>query len=195
MERDASESVPPTERVLVGLCHGLNDRIAAVAAYLYLLERRGTAAEVLPALQGQIEQLGHAVRLVRSLARDDTPRPGPVAVTLLAESASELMEAYPEGPVVYTPRAGDESAVVRCDWTRALRALVLVGAWVSRGIPGRVTVQVEVEHGGSATTLVLSAPDELSHAHDGLLSQDGDSHGIRVVAIGPRKAEIRFTRI
>ena len=39
-ERNVAD-IPATERAVVGLCHDLNDQLAAVSAYAFLLRRRG----------------------------------------------------------------------------------------------------------------------------------------------------------
>jgi hypothetical protein len=179
--------------VLAGLCHSLNDRIAAVSAYLYLAERRKDVSDLMPVLQDQMERLVRSVRLVRSLVREETPSVEPVALSVLAESATELMEAYPGGAVVYRPRSGDEGAIIRCDWTRALRALVLAGAWVARESLASVEVEMSFEHDEATSVLVLAAPDSAPLAvSDPPLASEPGSEGITIVPRGPRRVEIRF---
>lgn len=192
---DEREAVPATERVMVGLCHALNDRIAALSAYVYLVERRSEGGELLAALRHQLDRLSHSVRLVRSLIREHTPVAAPVALSVLTESATELMEAYPDGPVVYRPRTGQESAVLRCDWTRTLRALVSAGAWVTRNCQEPAEVEVAVARQGATTVVVVTAPEGMPDPVRELLRSESGSPGIEIVPIGDRQAEIRIVSL
>ena len=80
--------IPATERAVVGLCHDLNDQLAAVSAYTFLLKRRDLLGEVDGPLQERLEEMAGAVRLVRSLCRDPMAKRGPVAVSNSSAPAS-----------------------------------------------------------------------------------------------------------
>ena len=157
---EAGAALPATERALVGLCHGLNDQLAALNAYVFLLDRKGALEENAASLQLHLDRLADKVRLLRALARDPSPEITPVAVSLLVEAATSVMDGYPEGSVVYES-VTEEGAVVRCDWSRGLRALVVAGAWVTRGMPSgrRVTVTV-AEDGGLRARAEGEAPED-----------------------------------
>ena len=157
-ERSVAD-IPATERAVVGLCHALNDQLAAINAYAFLLKRRGVLDDADAPLQDHLDRLAEMVRLVRSLCRDPEPEVSPVALTLLTEAATQVMEDYPDGSVIFHPRGDGDGAVLRCDWARALRALLLAGAWVSRGVDGPVSVAVAVEnHDGFSVEAVGDVP-------------------------------------
>ena len=114
-ERDGA-GIPASERAVVGLCHDLNDQLAAVSAYIFLLKRRGVLGDLAEPVQEHLDRLAHGVRTVRSLARSPTPHVGPVSITLLAEAANDAMRSYPDGPVRFVVPGADEGAtVVHCD--------------------------------------------------------------------------------
>lgn len=152
----SGDELPATERALVGLCHGLNDQLAALNAYVFLLERRGILDEEDAPLREHLHNLAQQVRLIRSLARDPEPEVSPVSVSLLAESATAIMDGYPGGSVVFEATGSDESSVVRVDWNRAVRALLVAGEWVSRG--GGEGRRVSVAADGKKALLVSSEP-------------------------------------
>jgi len=182
---DAGAGLPATERALVGLCHGLNDQLAALNAYVFLLERRGTLDESDAPLRAHLDRLAGQVRLVRSLARDPTPDISPVGVSLLAEAATEIMDGFPEGSVIFEAEEGDGPSVVRCDWNRALRALVLAGAWLSRETkdPKRVTVI-------AATREALHVDSDPPEEEDGRSRAGPEEADLEIVPTGPGSIRI-----
>jgi hypothetical protein len=184
--------IPATERVIVGLCHSLNDQLAAVAAYIYLLERRGQLGELGPPLQEHLDQLAHSVRLIRSLSRGAEPEVAPIALSLLAESATELMEAYPEGPVVFRPSTAHQAGVLHADWTWALRSLLVAGAWVSRGCTETVHVEVALEDAQGARDLQVRASGGLPPPPADDLLGDSLSSEIILEALEARAVRIRL---
>ena len=159
-QMDAAE-IPAAERAIVGLCHSLNDQLAAVSAYTFLLKRRGALGELEEPLQAHLDKLAETIRLVRSLARNPEQEPGPVAVSLLAETATALMHSYPDGPVAFELAESASPAVVRCDWSSALRALLFAGAWVSRDYPDRINVRLSASTEIGLGTLTVEAIGDL----------------------------------
>ena len=187
--------IPATERVVVGLCHDLNDQLAAVSAYAFLLKRRGQSPDLADPLQEQLDRLAHSVRLVRSLCRSTEPEVGPVAVSLLAESAGELMRAHPEGAVRFTLPASNGSSngagVVRCDWTRALRALLSAAAWVRRGVAPDLVAEIRIEKGSDPDTIVLALASDAPAPADADPPANLDE-GVRLEPAGPRSIVVRL---
>ena len=186
-ERSVAE-IPATERAVVGLCHGLNDQLAAINAYAFLLKRRGVLDDVDAPLQEHLGRLAEKVRLVRSLCRDSEPEVGPVALTLLTEAATQVMDGYPDGSVVFHPRG--DSAVLRCDWARALRAMLLAGAWVSRGVDVPVSVEVAVTNGDG---LSLKAVGDVPSLPDEGEGPDPGCEPITMTRTGGRSVSIGFS--
>ncbi|MEQ1856952.1 MAG: hypothetical protein ABL963_10795 [Longimicrobiales bacterium] len=184
--------IPATERVVVGLCHGMNDQLAAISAYLFLLERRGLLGEAGKPLQDHLDRLAAKVRLLRSLTRDGASPAEPMAVSLLAESATELMSEYPEGPVDFRLRAGSDGGVVRCDWARALRALLLAGAWISRGVKEPVRVELTPGTDGDVQLLRALALGDHPSPPPGELHSDAGPGSIVLDQIGERAVVLRF---
>jgi len=174
MERDLEDlPVPAAERAIAGLCHSLNGSISAIAAYVFLLERRGTIEGSEAPLAEHVDKLAGQVRLLRSLVRNDAADVEPVAASLLAESVTLIMSDFPEGPVVFQLRSDDAAAVVRCDWPRAVRALVSAGAWLSRDVPTPVRVSMSVASPGILELRRADAPDRTS-ALEGPRATTGD---------------------
>lgn len=180
----SGEHLPAPERALVGLCHGLNDQLAALNAYVFLLERRGALDERDAPLRQHLDSLAQRVRLIRSLARDPTPEVSPVSVTLLTEAATAVMEGYPGGSVVFGASGSEGGHVVRADWNRALRALLVAGEWVSRdrGEGRRVDVRAE-----GRECLVVSSSGTPPDDDEALRFDDTD---VRIDPTGPRSARI-----
>ncbi len=178
------ECLPATERALVGLCHGLNDQLAALNAYVFLLERRGVLDESDAPLRKHLDKLAQQVRLVRSLARDHEPDVSPVSLTLLTESATEIMDGFPEGSIVFDALRADDGPVVRADWNRVLRALLVAGEWASRGEreDRRVSVEAESKHSLLVTAEPTGVPSPEEPHFD-----EGD---LRVESVSPRSARI-----
>jgi hypothetical protein len=186
--------IPATERAVVGLCHGLNDQLAAVSAYAFLLKRRGLLGEIDEPLSQHLERLAHSVRLVRSLCRNPDPEVGPVALSILAETAGELMLAYPEGPVAFrvtTPNEHD-GFVLRCDWTGALRSLLVAAAWARRDIDHNETVEVSVTPGNSPNSLDIRVNSDEGPSELGDVPPDCGTVGITMEATGARSVSIEF---
>lgn len=183
----SGESLPTTERALVGLCHGLNDQLAALNAYVFLLERRGALDESDAPLKEHLHELAQRVRLVRSLARDPQPDVSPVSLTLLAECATAIMDGYPAGSVIFDPVGADEGAVVRADWNRALRALLVAGDWASRGCGENRHVSVAAD---GRLTVLVSADESAPPDDEPLRFDDPDP---QIEATGPRSARIVLT--
>ena len=44
-EERLATGIPAAERAIAGLCHDINNRLASLHAYLFVLERRGLSAE------------------------------------------------------------------------------------------------------------------------------------------------------
>jgi len=189
---DNVTGIPATERVVVGLCHGMNDQLAAISAYLFLLERRGLLGEVGGPLQDHLDRLAAKVRLLRSLTREGESPVEPVAISLLAEAATEIMAEYPEGAVAFRLRVGSAGGVVRCDWARALRALLLAGAWISRGVREPVLIELSTGFDGDLQLLRAQALDDLPEHEAGELHQDTGPGSIVLDQIGERAVVLRF---
>lgn len=190
--REDVAGIPATERVVVGLCHAMNDQLAAISAYVFLLERRGRLEDVGKPLQGHLDRLAAQVRLLRSLTRDGQSPVEPVAISLLAEAATEVMSDYPEGAVHFAVQPGGADGVVRCDWARALRALLLAGAWISRGIGETVRVEISSWSDGGVQLLRAQATDALPPEPAGELHQDSGPGTIVIDQIGERAVVLRF---
>jgi len=184
--------VPATERVLVGLCHGLNDRLAAITAYLFLLERDEQLGELGEALHDQLAEMTRSVRLIRSLVREDKAEIEPVALSLLAESAGALMEAYPDGPVEYRVRRDHAGRVIRCDWSRTLRALVTAGAWISRGTAQPLVAELTAESEDKSPIVGLRALGDVPAPPDEKISSESGI-GFTLKATGSRAVEVHLT--
>ncbi|MBT8488205.1 MAG: hypothetical protein HKN72_07055 [Gemmatimonadetes bacterium] len=180
----SGEHLPAPERALVGLCHGLNDQLAALNAYVFLLERRGTLDESDAPLRKHLDELARRVRLIRSLARDPHSEISPLSVALLTEAATAIMEGYPGGSIVFDVEGAEEGPVVRADWSRALRALLVAGEWASRG--GGEGRHVDVRAQGRDSLLVSSSGSRPS-SDESLRFSDSD---VRIDATGPRSARI-----
>lgn len=161
MQQLDAVDISAAERAVVGLCHSLNDQLAAVSAYVFLLKRRGALGDIEDPLQSQLDRLADSIRLVRSLARDAEPEVVPISMALLAETATSIMRTFPDGPVAFQVADDASSAVVRCDWTGALRAILFAGAWVGRDYRERVDARLSVATEGDAPTLNVEALGEL----------------------------------
>jgi hypothetical protein len=140
-----------------------------------------------------MDQLAHSVRLIRSLSRGPEPEIAPIALSLLAESATELMEAYPEGPVVFRPSSADQAGVIHGDWTAALRSFLVAGAWVSRGCTETVHVEVALEGPEGSRDLRVRASEELAPPPADDLHGDSLSSEITLEALEARAVRIRLS--
>ena len=181
-------SIPATERAVVGLCHDLNDQLAAVSAYTFLLKRRDLLGDMDGPLQERLDEMARAVRLVRSLCRDPMLKRGPVAVSLLAEAASDILKSHPEGPIRCRALESEEdgSGVVRCEWASTLRSLLVAATWIRRGIPTEERVEVELGLAPDPNALQVSLVGRDEDPTDEPLVPDPYSRGIEISASGPR---------
>lgn len=185
--------VSATERAVVGLCHDINNRLASVSAYAFVLNRRGLLGEAAEPIQAQLDGLAHSVRLIRSLCRDVQPEIGPLSLRVIAEGATELMVTYPEGPVRFEVEADDDGTVLRCDWSAAQRSVLLAGAWLRRGLSRAETAVVVMRPGSGPNSVTLEAgADEAAETGEVLL-QDNYGGGVSMESIGPRTVLISFS--
>ncbi len=185
--------VPASERAVVGLCHDLNDQLAAVSAYVFMLKRRGALGQMEEPIQEHLDRLAHGVRMLRSLARGHEPHVGPVSVSLLAEAVTDVMRSHPDGPVrAVVGDAEDGAAVVRCDWNTAIRCLLEAASWVRRGIDAAVLADVEMRPGptpNSVSVSLTAPPADRDDGSDPGVCTDPAS----VVRTGPSEALVLLT--
>lgn len=192
-ERNVAE-IPATERAVVGLCHDLNDQLAAVSAYAFLLDRRGALGDMGAQIHEHLDQLAHCVRLVRSLCRNPDPEVGPVAISLMAEALTDTMKAHPDGPIRFelSERNGSEGPVVRCDWARALRTIVELASWARRDMdpadPATVMLSAGPEPNSIRVRMAPDAPEPVTEAGPPVESEDAT-----VTVLGPREVVARFS--
>lgn len=186
--------VPVTERAFVGLCHDLNDQLAAVSAYTFLLKRRGLLGEVDGPLQERLDQIAQSVRLVRSLCRDPQIKRAPVAVSLLADAMTDILRSHPEGAIACHARASDEdgSGVVRCEWASTLRSLLVAAAWVRRGVPVEERVEVSLALGTDRNTLVVAMGATETPPPETPIHPDPVARGVTLESTGPREVTVRL---
>ncbi len=143
-------------------------------------------------LQQHLDRLAAKVRLLRSLTRDHASPAEPVAVSQLAETATEIMADYPDGPVEFTVRPGSDGGVVRCDWARALRALLLTGAWTRRGLTGPVRVELTFATARDVQLLQANALGDLPDPPEHELFGDAEAGSVVLESAGKRAAVLRF---
>lgn len=184
--------VSATERAVVGLCHDINNRLASVSAYAFVLNKRGLLGEAAEPIQAQLDGLAHSVRLIRSLCRDVTTEIGPLSLRVIAEGASELMVTYPEGQVRFEAEVSEDGGVVRCDWSAALRSVLLAGAWLRRGLPSSEAAVVSIQPGASPNSMVLDARITDPAETGEILLEDNYGRGVSMEAIGARTVLISF---
>ena len=110
----------------------------------------------------------------------------------MAGTATELMAEYPEGPVAFRVQPGHEAGVIRCDWSRALRALLLAGAWASRGVPDLVHAELSLGADGGELLLGLRVAHDAPPPDSDRVSAEAGSAGIRIEPVGDRALVIRF---
>ena len=67
MSPENAAGIPAPERTVVGLCHDMNDQLAAVSAYVYLLERRGKLGDMGGALQAHLDRLASCGRCLGNI--------------------------------------------------------------------------------------------------------------------------------
>ena len=177
---------------MVGLCHDLNDQLAAVSAYVFLLKRRDLLGDMDGPIQERMNEMARGVQHVRSLCRDLMPRPTPVALTLLAESLSDILRSHPEGPIRCNAVDvdGQGAGVVRCEWASALRSLLISAVWVRRGVPQEETVDLELTAGSAANSVVVSLPGSFDPPPDEPLEADPYARGIELAIAGPRSVQV-----
>lgn len=175
-ERTATGS-PAAERAVAGLCHDLNNRLASVAAYLFVLNRRGLLGNGGESVQADVDAIARDVRHIRALCRGGTVEYGPVPLSVVAEHASEIMEHFPEGPaeVVVADTSVESGHVVRGDWTQVLRAVLLATAWIRRGVDSETSVPITLS-GSGAQEIRLECSQDLGEApFEELTAQPGDA--------------------
>ena len=191
---DHASGIPAAERALVGLCHDLNDQLAAVSAYAYLLNRRGMLGDLGAPLHEHLDRLAHSIRMVRSLCRNTNPEVGPVALGVLAEAATELMRHHPDGPVRFClPETyGNGGSVVQGDWSRSLRALLHAAAWARRGIDPDETVEVLIQAGPRPHSLDVRVEGTYPEALETRPAKIDDEACIALEPTGDRSAVLYF---
>jgi C4-dicarboxylate-specific signal transduction histidine kinase len=121
--------VQPAERVLVGLCHDLNDRLAVLHGMLHLGARNGSVeADAAAALAVELDRMEVLIARLRQLAREPDGFVEALIVPELLDEALALLAHHtdrPGEPVRVT--APDYLPPVRGD-RAALRALLLAAA-------------------------------------------------------------------
>lgn len=185
--------VSATERAVVGLCHDLNNRLASVSAYAFVLGKRGQLGDAAEPIQAQLDGLAHSIRLIRSLCRDVTSEVGPLSLSVIADGASELMVHYPEGQVRFIADLTEEGGVVRCNWAAGLRSVLIAGAWLRRGLPRSEAALVTIRPGASPNSMTLEAEVDKSAETGEALLPDNHGSGVSMERIGDRAVLISFT--
>ena len=184
--------VSATERAVVGLCHDLNNRLASVSAYAFVLGKRGQLGDAAEPIQAQLDGLAHSIRLIRSLCRDVTSEVGPLSLSVIADGATELMLHYPEGQVRFDADLPEEGGVVRCNWAEALRSMLIAGAWLRRGLPRNEAAVVTIRPGASPNSISLDARIDQPAETGEVLLPDSQEKGVSMERIGDRGVLIRF---
>jgi hypothetical protein len=186
-----SESALAVEVAIVGMCHRLNGQLAAASAYVYLMKRRGQLGGMEEALQGHMDDLAHSVRLIRSLCRETEEDRSPIALSLLAETATDVMMHHPSTVVTFVP-SGETGGVIHADWARTLRAVLIVGTWITRGATGPADVELRLGN-EDREALYLRAPGDLPEpSAQAVTPEEVGSPGLSIEQTGPRTATIRF---
>lgn len=193
-EERLATGIPAAERAIAGLCHDMNNRLASLHAYLFVLERRGLSAEESAIVSETFEGVVAGVRMIRSLSRGGVVEVGPVGLGVVAQHATDIMQHYPDGPIDFTVADASHEAgdMIRGDWTQILRAVLLGAAWLRRGVDRETNVSV-VLSGGGPQDLVLEALGELGEApFEELSALPGD--GVEFSTTGDRSVRIAFFR-
>ena len=180
-----------TDRVIIGMCHQLNSQLAAANAYVFLLRRRELLGDFDTPLQEQLDRLADSIRLIRSICARDGTRIGPTSLAQLAETATQLMTDYPDGPVSFVARPADEGNVFSADWSEALRAFLVAGAWVAREVEEPVEVTVSLGESRGVAMVSLAPASELPAPSN----EDPDAEAfaglqLRLRGSAPRAVEI-----
>jgi hypothetical protein len=138
--------VAPAERVLVGLCHDLNDRLAVLHGLLHLGTRDGSVSEAaVVKLGAELERMELLVFRLRQLAREPEAVVEALIVPELLAEAVELLTHHPdraELPIrvdaaTYVPPVRSDRAALRALLLAAAGELPLVeGAAVTCGADG-----------------------------------------------------------
>lgn len=149
------------DRVVAGMCHRLNSQLAAANGYLFLLRRRERLGEFDEALQREMDEVARSIHLLRSLCVGDEPHPTPVSLAQITETASEIMEHHPYGPVRFVTNEADAELLLRVDWAFALRGLMAVGEWIGRELDDEVEVRIRVLEGTEPQVLRLAPSADL----------------------------------
>jgi len=158
-EDNRQGSAPGMDRVLASMCHHLNNRLAAVNGYVFLLRRREQLGSFDGPLQEQLDHLARSIRVMRTLLIDAPPSNIPVSLADLVETATEVMSDAPEGPTRFVLDARPDAPIIRADWTRLLRTILQVGLWLTHGHDRAVEVSVGFDTSAKDVTLVLSVPE------------------------------------
>lgn len=181
------------DRVVAGMCHRLNSQLAAASGYLFLLRRRERLGEFDEPLQGQMDEIARSIHLLRSLCVDDESRPTPVSLGQVVETASEIMEHHPHGPVRFSTDASSDEAILRVDWARALRTFLTVGAWIGRELDDAVEVSVHYDGSGPNGVLRLVPVGDLPAPERTVQVPDvPEGWGLNARQAGERVAEIEI---
>ena len=193
-EEQLATGTPAAERAIAGLCHDLNNRLASVSAYLFVLKRRGLLGNGSDGAEADVEGMAQDVRHIRALCRGGSQEVGPVGLTVIAEHVSEIMQHYPEGPVVVDVAEASLEAgeVVRGDWTQIMRSVLLSVAWIRRGVSLDTTVDVCLSGAGS-NALRLEATTALDAAPFEELTADPGS-GVEIEAVEDRAVRLTYFR-
>ncbi len=149
------------DRVVAGMCHRLNSQLAAANGYLFLLRRRERLGEFDDPLQREMDEVARSIHLLRSLCVGDEPHPTPVPLSQITETASEIMEHHPFGPVRFVTTEAAAELLLRVDWAFALRALMAVGEWIGRELDDLVEVEIQVLQGRETRVLRLAPRADL----------------------------------
>ncbi len=191
-QTQAASGSPAAERAIAGLCHDLNNRLASVSAYLFVLKRRGLLGNGSEAVEADMALIAQDVRHIRTLCRGGAWEFGPVGLTVIAEQVSEIMEHYPEGPIrlEVSTESLEGGAVVRGDWTQIMRSVLLSVAWLRRGVPQGTTVDVSLS-GEGGTTLLLEAPGLAGDAPPEALTTDSESR-VEVTLVNDRAVRLTY---
>ena len=179
------------DRVVAGMCHRLNSQLAAANGYLFLLRRRERLGEFDAPLQQGMDEVARSIHLLRSLCVDDEPHPTPVSLAQITETASEIMEHHPHGPVRFVATDAAAEVLLRVDWARALRALMAVGEWIGREIDHAVEVEVRALEGTDPQVLQLAPVEHLDDPREpGPLPGLPADWGFQARSAGTRSVEL-----
>ncbi|MEM7416458.1 MAG: hypothetical protein AAF389_13220 [Gemmatimonadota bacterium] len=191
-EERLATGIPAAERAIAGLCHDINNRLASLHAYLFVLERRGLSAEETAVVAESFEGVAAGVRLIRSLSRGGVVEVGPVGLGVVAKHATDIMRHYPDGVINFTVADSSHEAgdVIRGDWTQILRAVLLGSAWLRRGVDPETPVSIILSGGGPQEILLEALGDLADAPFEELVALPGD--GVEFSSAGDRSVRIAF---